>query len=377
VTEISLLLTLFYASLLTALTIGIFRLTTPESIGCKPKEDEGSAQNAALQGISIIVAARNEEENIPTLLALLSKQNYPSDRYEVIISSDRSEDDTEKSVSEFALNHDNFRILSINLDQDGGKKRALASGIDAARFELLAFTDADCLPHQNWLQEINSHFCEDIDFIAGYSPLVPDKDNLIAKLKNLERISIFAVSAGSIGWNYGLTCVARNMAYRKTLYNRVDGFKGIEHIPSGDDDLMLQRMSPFIRKMTFMFSKDSFVPANEKKDISGQINLETRRASKWKLYPSPIKIMTGLVFLFYLSLLWLLALTLTGHLDLRVFLAVVVVKMWAEFLLLFVFCVRIKSYKLLPLFPLAELLHLPYFIFFALKGTFGGYKWKE
>ncbi len=167
-----------------------------------------------------------------------------------------------------------------------GKKNALNEAIKLAKYDILAFTDADCLPSPFWLQEINSHFTDETEFVAGYAPLLV-KPKWLSTLKNLERSSIFALTAGSFGWNWAVTCTARNMAYRKELFKKKNGFQGIGHLRSGDDDLMLQKLAP--KKMRFMFSEKSFVPSDDKKNIKEQVNLETRRASKWNYYPISIK----------------------------------------------------------------------------------------
>ncbi len=345
------------------LTIGLFLI---------PKRAEKNFH----QGFSIIIAAKNEEKNISKLIDHLLRQNYPTDRYEIIIVSDRSSDDTEKNVATMQRKYSMIRLLTIKPDQKGGKKRALSKGIEQAQYPLLAFTDADCEPAENWLNELNAHFNQGVDFIAGYSPLYEDKNSLYLRLKNLERLSIFAVSAGSIGLRYGMTCTGRNMAYKKSLFNRVRGFSGLENIASGDDDLMLQRMSPFCRKMSFMLTPSSFVPSCDKKDTAGKINQETRRASKWRYYPTAIKIVTALIFLFYVILVVAIIGFLIGSISFYLILTALLVKVAAELILLTTFAVKIKRTKHLLHLPLMEVLYIPYFLFFAVKGTLGKYRWK-
>lgn len=366
---ISIALASFYFFLLTGLAIGIFLL--PRRL-----------KDPLYEGISVITAARNEEQNIRNLIDSILKQEYPKDRFELIIVSDRSTDNTEKIVRDYE--GQNVKLFSIEEGTDtvscpykGGKKRALALGIANARFNILVFTDADCVPDRDWLYEVDCHFGKEVDFVAGYSPLKTSKQTLLMKLKNLERLSMFAVSAGSIGWNFGMTCTGRNMAYRKELYDKVQGFRGIEDIRSGDDDLMLQRMTPHARKMSFMFTADSVVPSYESKDLAKQLDQETRRASKWRYYPITIKVITSLVFLFYLALLALITGFILRAVPLTVIIIVLVSKMVSEFILLAVFAVKMKQTAYLWLFPLAELIYVPYFIFFGLKGTFGKYRWRE
>ena len=335
-------------------------------------------RNSRTNSISIIVAARNEEKYLPLLLEKIANQNYPLDKYEIVIADDRSTDRTSEIIRGFQDKYNNIKAIRIEKENIKlvGKKGALDDAIKAAKYEILAFTDADCLPSENWLQEINKHFSEETDFVAGYSPLI-NSSKFLLMLKNLERASIFAVTAGGFAWNWGVTCTARNMAYRKSIFNKVNGFEGIGHLKSGDDDLMLQKMNKYIRKMNFMFTSDSIVFSNDKEDLREHADLESRRASKWKYYPFSIKLMTLFIFLYYSVFIFSLICTIIGTIQLSSFFNLFLIKTIPEFLLLFFFLIRIREIKLLAVFPLAEFIYLPYFIFFALKGTFGKFKWKE
>ena len=360
---IGLFLSYFYLLLLFLITVGLFRF---DSIQDK----------VAYQQISVIVAARNEQENIANIIEALAKQDYPLDKYEIIVVDDRSEDLTSKIVKEYITKLQNLQLEGIPVGTKGGKKRALDLGIKRAKYPLLAFTDADCLPGRKWLSEINRHFTEKVDVVVGYSPLLSKQNRHLIRLKNLERISIFAVSAGTLGWNYGATCTGRNFAYRKEVFEKVGGFKGLEEIPSGDDDLMLQRIGRKARKMNFMFNQDSIVPSVDEKDLKGQINLETRRASKWKYYPPAIKIGTAVVLLYYAIMMILLVYSILGWLGWYNFLILLAIKSFAELLLLLSFTLKIKKTEYLLYYPIALIIHVPYFVFFGLKGTFGRYKWR-
>ena len=257
-------------------------------------------KNKKMNSISIIVAARNEEKFLPLLLEKIANQNYPRDKYEIVLADDRSTDRTSEIIRKFQGKYDNIKAIRIEKENIKlvGKKGALDAAIKAAKYDILTFTDADCFPSENWLREINNHFSEKTDFVAGYSPLI-NSPKILLMLKNLERASIFAVTAGGFAWNWGVTCTARNLAYRKDLFQKVSGFERIGHLKSGDDDLMLQKMNKHIRKMNFMFTSDSIVFSHDKENLREHADLESRRASKWKYYPFSIKLMTLIIFLYY------------------------------------------------------------------------------
>lgn len=337
-----------------------------------------NSQNTKINHISVIIAARNEEKHLSELLKSLTKQTYMKDKFEVIVVDDRSNDNTAEIVRRFALKYSNIRLLQIKNVQEHllGKKRALDTGIRAAKYDLLAFTDADCVLNKRWIEQINKHFTEDTDIVAGYS-YVNYKNPFFKYLKNLERSSIFALIAGSFGWNWGITITAGNMAYRKELYEKVNGFDNIGSVKSGDDVLMIQKMNKFARKMKFMFHKDSFVKTGRTETVHSQMQQEIRRGSKWIHYTFPVKIMTLFVFVYYIIFLGCFFCFLFAGFSTTQFLVVLFLKIFPEFLLLIYFLIKVHKIKLMWALPIAELIYIPYFVIFGLKGTFGKFKWKE
>lgn len=356
--------TLFYAILLLFFWIGLFFQRQPEKHG-KNK-------------ISVIIAARNEEKNLPNLLQAFTTMDYPRDCYEIIVADDRSTDDTMKVISQYTMILKNLKFVSVVAEHPDlvGKKGALTEAVKLAQYPILAFTDADCLPSRFWLSEINSQFDEKTDIVAGLSYL-KYQNKFFELLKNLERFAIYAVTAGTFGWNWGITCTASNFAYRRSLYEKADGFSGIGHLRSGDDDLMIQKISPLCKKIKFMFSRESVIMSLGSDDKKNRLNLETRRGSKWRYYSSRVKFITLMTFLFYLSYIALFLGCVSGLLSWSGFWLITLIKLSAEFLLLFSFLLKVKYLKLMLLFPLAEILYIPFFVFFGIKGTLGNYKWKE
>jgi poly-beta-1,6-N-acetyl-D-glucosamine synthase len=339
---------------------------------------QSKAKNSVQNTFSIVIAARNEKTYLPNLIEILVNQSYPKDKYEIIIADDRSTDSTPSILEECSSKYDNFKFITITKENPDcvGKKGALTAAIGLACNDILAFTDADCVPTKYWLSEINAQFHENVDFVAGYS-FLKHHNKFIEKLKNLERAAIFAVTAGSFGLDKSITCAGGNIAYRRELFKKVNGFSGLGYIRSGDDDLMLQKLSPFLQNKRFIYEPKSFVTTYAEKRIKQQVNQETRRASKFKHYTISIKLMVITVFLFYLAYIGALIATLTNDISLHSFLIVTAIKIVPEFLLLFHFLRKIKKTELMKLFPLAEIIYIPYFVFFGLKGTLGNYKWKE
>ncbi len=352
-----------YALILFFFIIGILILSRRRDTEIKP--------------VSVIIAARNEEMRLPELIEALAVQDYPAGKFEVLIIDDRSSDRTSQILKDKAVEYGWLRYASLTEENPAlvGKKGALALGIQMAEHEILAFTDADCIPGRKWLSEINGLMTSGTDFLCGYSPL--KGTSLINLLKNLERSSIFAVIAGSFGIGWDITSVARNQVYRKSRFELIKGFSGIGEQYSGDDDLLLQKMSRVIRKRNFIFDPQAATLSYDKQKIQDHIHLETRRASKWRLYPFSIKLMTLYIFIYYLLMIVILISTVIGVFPLITLIKLTLIKTGSEFLLLFLFLLRVRQLRQLLIFPLAELLYIPYYIYFGLRGTFGDYTWKK
>ena len=130
------------------------------------------------------------------------------------------------------------------------------------------------------------------------------------------------------------------------------------------------------KKYNFLFSPAAAVRSRDRNETGEQIQLETRRGSKWKYYPLPVKLLTLLIFLYYVGFSIAFLGFLSGNLSFNLFLILIILKLLPEFLLLLIFLIRVKNLKLLQVFPLAEVIYIPYFLYFGLKGTFGKYRWK-
>ncbi|MFA6457024.1 MAG: glycosyltransferase [Bacteroidota bacterium] len=256
-----------------------------------------------LPGISVIVAARNEEKNIGALLHSLSQLQYPADAFEVIIVNDRSTDGTESIIQEFLHHNNNFRLLTISTNTSNmpNKKNALRAAIEQSRFDILAFTDADCIVPPAWLQNISQQFSDTVGVVAGYSPYGTDNTSTFLRFEEYMN-SLTAASA--VGLNSAYMCTGRNFAYRKSVYHQVGGFEKIKHSISGDDDLFLQLVKAETSwKIRYMTSPESYVRTIPPDSFLQFVHQRTRHISASAFYPKIIQSMYGVIHLFHLLVL--------------------------------------------------------------------------
>lgn len=202
---------------------------------------EQSESLTADQPISVVIAARNEEQNLLTNLPLIFEQNYPE--FEVIVVDDCSFDETQDVLRALAEKYDNLKVVTLKETSNfsGGKKFAVTMGIKAASNEIVVFTDADCRPNSiNWLREMAVKFNHNTDIVLGYGGYESRSDFVNALIRfDTIHIAIQYLSFAMVGLPY--MGVGRNMAYRKSLFFKNKGFASHQHIASGDDDLFVNQ----------------------------------------------------------------------------------------------------------------------------------------
>jgi glycosyltransferase involved in cell wall biosynthesis len=188
--------------------------------------------------ISVIVAARDEEEHLPTLLAALAAQTHAC--FEAVIVDDGSADRTAEIVEACASGDTRFRLVRVTEPRDPRKKHALMAGIAAAMHDRLAFTDADCVPPETWLESLAAHAAPDaLAVLVGYGPYRQAPGALNAFVR-YETWLTAILTAAATGLGRPFMAVGRNFSYPKSMFDRIGGFEHQMHSLSGDDDLLVQ-----------------------------------------------------------------------------------------------------------------------------------------
>jgi poly-beta-1,6-N-acetyl-D-glucosamine synthase len=189
--------------------------------------------------VSVIICARNEEENLRKFLPAVLEQDYPD--FEVIVVNDCSEDESYDVLGGYIKKYPNLKVSNIFKDQKftHNKKFAQFIGIKAAKNEILVFTDADCKPESNkWLGIMASRFDAKIDFVLGYGGF-SGKNGLLDKYIRYDTMSIAVQYLGMALRGIPYMGVGRNLAYRRSMFFEKKGFGNHTHLASGDDDLFV------------------------------------------------------------------------------------------------------------------------------------------
>ncbi|MGL4596782.1 MAG: glycosyltransferase [Bacteroidia bacterium] len=191
------------------------------------------------QPVSVVICAKNEEDNLMNFLPKILDQDYPD--FEVVVVNDCSYDNTGDVLEEFAKKNVRLKVVTIKEDEyySHGKKVALMMGIKGAKHDLLLLTDADCQPNSNaWLKNMTAHFQPETEIVLGYGPYEKQK----GLLNKLIRFDAWFIAMQYLSYALARKTymgVGRNLAYRKELFFRHKGFRSHYHIPSGDDDLFV------------------------------------------------------------------------------------------------------------------------------------------
>ena len=225
--------------------------------------------------ISVIIAARNESSALQkNLISILNQEHH---EFEVIVVNNNSMDDSNEVLKEYQKKFSNLKIVPLNSPKHitKGKKLPLTLGIKAAKYEHLVFTDADCIPSsKKWLNKMAQKFEEGNEIVVGYGP---------HKKTNTWINRIIRFDTAWIGINYfsyalkGIPYmgVGRNLAYTKTAYHQVSGFKSHYALASGDDDLFIQEASEH-NILGIQVEAESFCESDAKETWSDWLNQKSR-----------------------------------------------------------------------------------------------------
>ena len=134
-----------------------------------------------LPNVSVVVAARNEEDHIQHLINDLISQEYPIDKLEVIIVNDRSTDDTAMILDDASSNYAFIKIITIDkVPKDmTPKKNALTKGIENAVGEIIVLTDADCRVGKLWVSSMTYSVMNTEGISIGFSEIDQEHLSLI------------------------------------------------------------------------------------------------------------------------------------------------------------------------------------------------------
>lgn len=255
--------------------------------------------------ISVLVPARNEAKNILACLESIARQTYPTRLFEVIVMDDHSDDGTFELAQHFTQKHPNVRVVRLADFVKSGttqsfKKKAIETGISLASGELIVTTDADCVVQRDWLALLVSFFeKKQAKFIAAPVNFHGEK-TLFERFQSLDFLGMMGVTGAGIHLRMNQMCNGANLAYPRAVFHEVNGFEGINHLASGDDMLLMQKIAArHPGRIHFLKNKNATVFTPPMRGFRSFLSQRLRWATKSASYRDwRVTVILGIVFLF-------------------------------------------------------------------------------
>jgi len=332
--------------------------------------------------VSVIIPFRNEAGNLPALLNCLAKLEYPSDRLEVILVDDDSSDDSVSIIMDAAREMPVLKLHKLEGIDDNTtiayKKRAIEKGISVSAGEWIITTDADCSFETTWLKTIASFIrFTKAKCIAAPVKIMPSR-NVLSVFQSVDFLTLQGITASAVNSRTHVLCNGANFGYTRAAFHEVNGFNGIDNIPSGDDMLLMQKIfDKYPKDVHYLKAEQAIVSTAAASSWKAFFQQRIRWASKTDHYTD--KKIFGILALVWIYNVCFIVLTCI----------VLVYPKWTFLLMLFIlakwlieygFVASVASFfklsRLMPYFLFLQPLHIVYTVIAGFLGRFGSYEWK-
>ncbi len=346
-------------------------------LGYRWKKILSEDKNSVALTFSIILPVRNEEKCIEHILNDLQNQDFPKNRFEIIVVDDFSEDRTPDLVRSFLKKSSHLiHLLQLSNKRETGKKYALTRGIEKANHDIILTTDADCRIGSQWIHSFEKKITSDTQIVAG--PVALHGDGWFAKLQQLEFAGMMGFGAATIAVNNPSMCSGANLGFRKSAFLEINGYEGNIFLPSGDDEFLLYDIvKKYPNSASFLKSKHAIVRTDTHKSFRSFLNQRIRWTGKWKHNKNhKLRATAILFFLDYLLLLIVLSLCFVGHVPIRIIGMALFLRLLSNYFFLEPLYTFIGGGNLF--FPLLSLqiLYPIHVLFMGMRSIFGTYTWK-
>lgn len=332
---------------------------------------------------SVIIPARNEEDNIEKCIQSILGNDYPRELFEIIVADDFSTDATADIVKRLQQQYSNIKLVQlehyVTSKLNSYKKKAIELCIEQATNEWILTTDADCEVPEQWLAYYNAYIQQTNPVFIAAPVMFTNSGSFISIFQSLDFISLQGITAASVSAGFHSMCNGANIAYNKEAFKAVNGFKGVDNIASGDDMLLMHKIyKQYPGRVGYLFAPQAIVHTSPMPDWKSFINQRIRWASKATSYQDKrIFWVLLLVYLFnaYLFIMPFTAIIYPPMLILWVLLLVAKTLVEIDFMKPVATFYSNKS--LLWWFGIMQPFHITYTVMSGWLGKFGKYQWKN
>lgn len=330
--------------------------------------------------VSVVVAARNEEECIDDCLSGILSQHYPAHLLEVVVVNDGSEDNTAAKTAQWQQKDNRVKLVQLPPvhHSQAYKKRAIELGITRSSGELVVCTDADCTHPPNWIATLVHRYEKgETRFIAA-PVMFHTRPTFLSVFQTLDFLSLQGITGASVSQNFHSMCNGANIAYSRKAFEEVNGFAGIDRLPSGDDMLLMYKMARrYPAQTTWLKSGPATVLTRECYSWREFFQQRIRWASKAAFYQdNNIFAVLLLVYLLNVCLLLMPLAALAGWVMWRYWISLLLIKTVAEAWFLWPVSRFFGKTGWMAWFPFFQIPHLAYTVLAGTLGRFGSYQWK-
>jgi cellulose synthase/poly-beta-1,6-N-acetylglucosamine synthase-like glycosyltransferase len=319
--------------------------------------------------VSVVICARNEEENLQEHLPQILAQDYPD--FEVVVVNDCSWDNTHDLLEDMKKRFSKLRVAEIREveNREHGKKFALTMGIKKASNEILLLTDADCVPlSDQWIRNMVKMYRNEKYLVLGYGKYMAEP----GFVNQLIRFDTFQIGLNYLGMalrGNPYMGVGRNLSYHKALFFAVKGFASHMHIASGDDDLFVSEVAKS-NNTAVMIESESVTVSKAPPTWSAWMKQKKRHQSTGKYYRAKHKFLLLLEPVSYYFMFIAAVASIVIQYNLLIILSALFLRACYQIGILHSIAKKLSEKDMGWKFPLLEIIHkfilLPIFAFYTL-----------
>jgi cellulose synthase/poly-beta-1,6-N-acetylglucosamine synthase-like glycosyltransferase len=261
-----------YIGLMLMVVVGMFRVRK-------------NPENPDTPSVSVIIPAHNEEDKLYGTLESLSQQVYAGE-LEFVIVNDRSVDATANIIDTFVARDPRFKRFDVQEPSKrlAPKVNAVNHGINNSTGEIILTSDADCRYTPNWVAGMVRHFEPDVAMVVGYveSTQPGEPSTWIERFESVDWLTLMLTSRSLTHFGWKFASSANNQGYRREAFDAVGGFGAMGRAPSGDEDLLTQRIGRLQdKRIVFASTPDTRVYTQPMSSVGALLNQRRRWVSRY------------------------------------------------------------------------------------------------
>lgn len=180
--------------------------------------------------VAVLVAARNEEQNLQRCLSHLQKVDYPNNQITFLLGNDHSTDQTASIMASFCRQDERFKMIPIGENLGSAKKKSnvLAHLANAAQQEILLFCDADTFVHPQWAKTLVKPLCQKPGISGGIT--IPEANKKwLSQMQQLDWRLMLSFITTAANYRLPSTVIGNNMGINRALYQQIGGYENLPY----------------------------------------------------------------------------------------------------------------------------------------------------